>query len=102
MSQTLPEPDKTEELRGLRNQLKLILRLMGDNRVNPLLKILPLFTAVYLVFPDFLFGPIDDAVVIGLGLYTFVELCPDDIVSEHRRELAADARRNRVVDADTD
>ena len=101
MSQRLPEPENAGELRGLRNQIRLILRLMADPRINPLLKALPIFTLLYLVFPDLLFGPFDDAVVIGLGLYTFVELCPDEIVEEHRRELATEAgRRGQVVDAD--
>ncbi len=73
--------------RSLRSQLKLVLRLMADRRVNLLLKILPLAALIYLVLPDPLLGPVDDAVVLGLGLYTFVELCPEDIVEEHRSAL---------------
>ena len=70
--------------RNLSSQLKLVLRLIADRRVNFLLKFLPVATIIYLIVPDFLPGPIDDALVISLGLYTFVELCPEDVVAEHR------------------
>lgn len=101
MKSMLPQPKNANELRGLKNQIKLILRLMGDNRVNPMLKALPVVSVLYLVFPDIIPGPFDDAVIIGLGLYTFVELCPNDVVQEHRAALSAEAqRRGKVVDAD--
>ena len=70
-------------------QIKLILRLMGDRRVNPLLKLLPIGALVYLIVPDIAFGPIDDALVIWLGTALFVELCPPEIVKEHRDTLAS-------------
>src|SRR3990172_2045621 len=74
---------------------KLILRLMADRRVSPLLKLIPIGTLAYLVIPDLVIGPIDDAVVISLGMYLFVELCPPAVVQEHRqrleRELAGNA-----------
>ncbi len=70
------------------NQIKLIFRLMADPRVNPLIKLLPIGSIIYLVFPDlFPLNPIDDAVVIGLGTYMFVELCPPEIVQEHKDAL---------------
>jgi hypothetical protein len=75
-------------------RIKLILRLMGDRRVNPLLKILPLGAVVYLFVPDLVIGPLDDAAVIWLGSYLFVELCPPAVVSEHMRALTS------VVDAE--
>lgn len=99
MNDMLPKPENADELRGLRNQVKLIWRLMRDERINPLLKALPLFSMLYLLFPDIVPGPFDDAVIIGLGLYTFVEMCPDDIVADHRQALAAEARRRKAVDA---
>jgi len=73
--------------RDIANQIKLILRLMGDPRVNPLLKLLPVGSLIYLIFPDLAPGPIDDALVVGLGTYIFVELCPPDVVQEHREAL---------------
>ncbi|HSR47034.1 MAG TPA: hypothetical protein VLL77_03505 [Anaerolineales bacterium] len=75
-------------------RLKLILRLMGDRRVNPLLKLLPVGTLAYLVVPDLVIGPIDDAVVIWLGSVLFVELCPPEVVKEHMDSLRS------VVDAE--
>lgn len=70
-------------------QIKLILRLMGDRRVNPLLKLLPIGALIYLIVPDIAFGPIDDALVIWLGTALFVELCPPEIVKEHRDALTS-------------
>jgi len=78
-------------LQGLSQQIKLILRLMADNRVSPLLKFLPVASLAYLIWPIDIPGPIDDAMVIGLGLYTFVELCPDDVVAEHKNLVAAES-----------
>lgn len=70
-------------------RIKLILRLMKDRRVNPLLKLLPIGSLLYMIIPDLAPGPIDDAAIIWIGAYLFVELCPPDIVAEHQRELEA-------------
>jgi hypothetical protein len=70
-------------------QVKLVLRLLGDRRVNPLLKLLPIGALIYLIVPDIAFGPIDDALVIWLGTALFVELCPPEIVKEHRDALTS-------------
>jgi uncharacterized membrane protein YkvA (DUF1232 family) len=75
-------------------RIKLILRLMLDRRVSLFLKLLPIGSLVYLVLPDFLPGPIDDAAMIALLSYLFVELCPEQVVQEHMRALTS------VVDAD--
>ncbi|MGD8553897.1 MAG: hypothetical protein PVJ07_00395 [Anaerolineales bacterium] len=69
-------------------RLRLIARLMADRRVNPLLKLLPVGSLLYLVIPgfippDFLPGPIDDAAVVWLGFTIFLDLCPAHIVQEH-------------------
>lgn len=72
---------------GLSRQLKLILRLMRDRRVHPLLKLLPIGSLVYLLIPDLALGPIDDAAVIWLGAYAFIELCPNEVVKEHMDQL---------------
>jgi len=69
------------------NYFKLVFRLMGDRRVNPLLKLIPLLTLVYLVSPDFLPFIIDDSLIIWLGTYLFVELCPQEVVEEHRAAM---------------
>jgi len=71
----------------LSTRLKLILRLLADRRVNPLIKILPIASLVYLLFPDLAPGPVDDALIIWLGAYLFVELCPPDVVEEHLKKI---------------
>ena len=71
-------------------QLQLILRLMKDKRVHPLIKVLPFLSLIYLIYPDFVPGPFDDAVVIGLFMQFFMSLVPDDLVDEHRYEQEAE------------
>lgn len=68
-------------------RIKLIMKLLGDRRVNLFLKILPVASLVYLIFPDIAPGPIDDALIIWLGSYLFVELCPDEVVDDHMKKL---------------
>lgn len=72
------------------NHFKLVFRLLRDPRVNPFLKLIPVAALVYLVIPiDLLIlNPLDDAAVIGFGLFIFVELCPQDVVEEHKAALA--------------
>lgn len=76
-------------------RLKLILRLMGDKRVNFFLKLIPVAALVYLVSPVDLIpglalpviGALDDAAVIWLGSTLFVSLCSDEVVQEHMNAL---------------
>lgn len=76
-------------LAQLGQHARLIWRLLGDARVNPLLKLLPVGSLFYLLFPFDFFGPLDDALVIWLGSTLFVELAPLDVVEEHRAALEA-------------
>ncbi|QYK51363.1 MAG: hypothetical protein KF701_02445 [Anaerolineales bacterium] len=89
----LVERDQRGAPSGLGTQFKLLLRLMRDPRVSPLLKVLPVGAVVYLFSPDLLPMILDDAVVLGVGFYAFLELCPPDVVAEHRAALAAEAAR---------
>lgn len=73
----------------LLSYIKLIVRLMADERVNPLLKLIPLGSLIYLLFPLDVPGPIDDAAVMGVSFYLFVELCPPEVVEEHRRLISS-------------
>ena len=57
--------------------------------VHPLAKLLPIGAVLYLFVPDLAPGPIDDAAVIWLGSYLFVELCPPEVVQEHVREMTS-------------
>lgn len=75
----------------LSTRIKLILRLLADGRVNPLLKLLPIASLAYLIIPDLAPGPIDDALIIWLGAYLFVELCPPEVVEEHLKKIQTSA-----------
>ncbi|MBW8010377.1 MAG: hypothetical protein FVQ83_03925 [Chloroflexi bacterium] len=88
-------------------QLRLVLKLLADSRVIFLLKLLPLASLIYLIIPDLILGPFDDAFVLGIGLYLFVELCPSEIVEEHRAALRGKDSENGpksedVIDAEFD
>ncbi len=80
-------------------QLQLIMRLMRDERVHPLVKLLPFLSLIYLVYPDLIPGPFDDAVVITLFLQFFLSLVPDDLVDELR--LNQELQDARVPEEDT-
>ena len=82
-------PQSSGFFQELTLRIKLILKLIGDRRVNVLLKILPVGSLVYLVMPDIAPGPIDDAALIWLATYLFVELCPPEVVQEHLEALKA-------------
>jgi len=72
---------------NLADEIRLVVRLMADRRVNPLLKLLPIGTVLYFFIPDLIIGPIDDALIMGIGTYLFIELCPPEIVEEHRQAI---------------
>ena len=60
--------------RGIADHLKLIWRLMQDERVNPFLKLLPLGSILYAVSPlDFAVPVIDDIGVLWFFTYMFIE-----------------------------
>lgn len=76
-------------------QGQLFWRLFTDDRVALWTKIIPPATLIYLFVPiDLLpdvflgWGQLDDIGVILLGLKTFIELCPPDIVREHLMALS--------------
>jgi hypothetical protein len=87
-------------------EVKLVLRLMKDRRVNPLIKLLPLGAFIYWIVPDLVPGPVDDAMVMWLGFYLFIELCPPGVVAEHRQALlrvtSGEWHEATTTDTDTD
>ena len=107
---TISNPKGGGVFHGLSQRIKLIVRLMGDPRVSPVLKVLPVGTLLYLIIPDIAPGPIDDAAIIWLGTYLFVELCPPDVVKEHMAALnqtvpgewrdPAGTKEEEIVDAE--
>ena len=76
--------------------VKLVFRLMKDKRINPFLKILPFAGVVYLIVPDLLVGPIDDAALLLGGSYLFLELCPQKIMEEHLQKLRLDSSKDQT------
>ena len=82
-------------------RIKLIFRLMGDERVSLLTKMLPIASLIYLFNPIDVPGPIDDAAVVGLGMYLFFEFCPPEVVEEHLEELRALSEKNPIKADDT-
>ncbi|NMC54139.1 MAG: hypothetical protein GYA48_10940 [Chloroflexi bacterium] len=70
-------------------RVKLFMRLMADKRVNPFLKLIPALSLAYLVLPFDLAPiiPLDDAAILGLGMYLFIEFCPPEVVEEHMNQL---------------
>lgn len=92
-------------------RLKLILRLMGDSRVNFFVKLLPLASLAYLIWPLDLVSAIpfvsalDDVAIAGIGVYLFMELCPPEVVREHMKLLTSNldtgTSNEEIVDAET-
>lgn len=73
-------------------QIRLIMKLIGDKRVSPLLKALPIFSIIYLISPlDIVIPLVDDAFILWIANTLFLELCPTDVVEEHRTALEKDA-----------
>jgi len=91
-------------------RFKLIMRLLGDRRVSPWLKLIPIGAVIYLISPiDLIMGipgidALDDAAVLWFGSSLFVELCPVNVVNEHMQELNSNVTNNDsgdIVDAET-
>jgi len=112
MPDKLMIPPQGGVLRELVVRFKLILRLMGDKRVNPFIKLIPIGTLIYLISPiDLIMGipgldAVDDTAVIWMGNYLFLEFCPPAVVQEHVRALSEEAAArggdgsNDIVDAE--
>ena len=73
---------------GIADHLKLVWRLWQDSRINPILKLLPFGSIIYVINPlDMIIPVVDDVGVVWLFTYMFIELCPQDIVEEHRAAI---------------
>ncbi len=89
--------------RTLSNQVRLIARLVADRRVSPLVKILPIASVVYMFIPTDALPllPFDDAALIWLANSLFIEMCPQDVVEEHRRAIEGETGIQVVSDKPT-
>lgn len=85
-------------------KVRLTINLLKDKRISPWYKLIPALCLVYLIVPlDFLFGPVDDAVVLYMGMDWFISLCPADLVQEHTEQIKGKAEKNepeQVIDAE--
>ena len=89
-------------------RIRLVWRLMLDSRVPTWPKLVVPATLLYILspidlIPDLILGlgQIDDVAIFFFGISLFVELCPRDIVEEHRRALAnptADRSTEEVIE----
>ena len=94
--------------RDVVNRFKLIFKLMADPRVNPLVKLIPVGSLVYLISPiDLIMGipgvaALDDAAILWFGSNLFVELCPPEVVREHMQALGSNLEDDSddIVDVD--
>jgi uncharacterized membrane protein YkvA (DUF1232 family) len=82
-------------------RVKLIFRLIGDRRVSPWVKLIPIAGLIYWVSPvDLIMGipgidAVDDVAVLWFAQYMFIELCPPDVVRELSKQLNSN---NTIVD----
>lgn len=96
-------PAQTNAFTDLTLRVKLIGRLLADRRVNLLLKIIPVGALAYLFSPIDLVpnavipvvGVLDDAAIVWLATYAFIEMVPTDVLKEHLRSLVSN---NEVID----
>lgn len=101
-------PQQGGMTRDFVNRVKLIIRLMGDPRVSPLVKLIPVGAVAYLISPiDIIMGipgvaALDDAAILWMGSNLFVELCPPEVVQEHMRAIGSnvDDISDEVVDVE--
>jgi hypothetical protein len=76
-------PDQRSIFHKAAVYMRLIWQLILDPRVSLFLKVLPFGSLLYLFLPDIVPVIVDDALVLGLGVYLFIVLCPQDVVQEH-------------------
>jgi uncharacterized membrane protein YkvA (DUF1232 family) len=89
--------------RTVLSEARLAVRLLREPSVPGLLKLIPVVTAGYLIWPldivpDLLpiVGQLDDIGVVVAGLQAFIHLCPDAVRAFHRAALAAGRRFSRM------
>lgn len=107
--------NKVGLLTEIARNARLVWRLISDPRVATLTKlIVPGLAAAYLLWPADLLpdilpalGQLDDLAIIALAVKLFLDLCPAEIVRQHREDLIRgtvsrppDQGKGEVVDAE--
>lgn len=87
----------------LLERTRLAWRLLRDDRVSPMLKVIPLVGLVYLIWPvDLLpdvfpvLGQLDDVAVLILAINAFIRACPPEVVETVRRDMSSISAAYRV------
>ncbi len=82
-------------------------RLFFSNRVPGWAKVVPLVALAYVLFPlDFLpdfvpgVGQLDDLTIFLIGVWAFLQLCPQDVVREYMGDSGPVDAEFRVVKDD--
>ncbi len=100
MTQQTPNPTPPQARLGLLAQLarnaRLVWRLFSDPRVPIVNKlVIPAVMAAYVLWPadllpDFIpaLGQLDDLAVVALAVKLFIDFCPQEIVRQHRTQMA--------------
>lgn len=108
MTKRLSAPEeKTGFLTEAINNLRLAWRLFWDSRVPIWQKLVPPAALLYVlspidIIPDAILGlgQLDDLSVIMLGIWGFIQLCPQNIVQEHLERIKAQVNPWRTVDGE--
>jgi len=93
---------------ALIRRVRLAWRLLRDPQVPTWTKLIPTGAILYVLLPAdlvpdlfFLFGQLDDLGVLLLGLRTFINLCPAQVVQRHLAAMFAIDGSYRVVEEET-
>jgi len=86
-------------------KVRLTIKLVQDDRIDLLVRAIPILCLVYLIVPiDLLIGPIDDALILYFGMDFFISLCPKEIVDFYLAEIqggkSASQQEEIIVDAE--
>lgn len=97
MAQSTNQPS-SGALAQVSRTVQLVWRLLNDPRVPLLTKLIIPGVFVYVIspldlVPDFIpgLGQLDDLALIVVGVRFFIDLCPPDVVLEHRRALMGES-----------
>jgi uncharacterized membrane protein YkvA (DUF1232 family) len=94
-------PSQGGVLQEVTLRAKLIFRLIGDRRVSPWVKLIPIASLIYWISPiDLIMGipgldAVDDVAILWFAQYMFIELCPPEVVREISSKLVLN---NPIVD----
>ncbi|MBC7249157.1 MAG: DUF1232 domain-containing protein [Anaerolineae bacterium] len=105
MTKRLSAPeDRTGPLSEIIKNLRLTWRLLRDSRVPIWQKLIPPAALLYVLSPiDFVpdavlgLGQLDDFSIILLGIWGFIQLCPQNVVQEHLERLSIEMNPWRTV-----